>query len=310
MEIKRKGNKQIIDKYSVIHLPQSMEDEQNNMANQEIYNRISQTLKESNYHVKKAVVVLKDTSVVTRNIVLSKYPYKVTAELLALRIEDYLLIDQKQYQVDFKVVKEVEDEQEIKNKILLVAMPNKIIDSLLQLLKRLRIKPIKITIPSETIENVFIGSHKLVEEDEVNLLVLDIGRSDTEAVLISEGNSILRRNIKFGVSNLLESSDNEKCQKTQSLSESGKVQIEYKLIMEIEKILDFYDSSHNSGRIGRIYLIGEGAAITEVQNYIGNAVNISTKSIEKFNSTVEIKDANFQEVSTLFANVLGAVSSM
>lgn len=316
VEVKKKGATLVVQKFSLLNTPEDAISNGVISKMEPIQKVITQALKENKYRARKTVAVVQSNAIIIRNAVMEKQPEKVIRQLLELKGEDYLPISQGQYQIDFKILREIEEKETVKEELLLVAAPNAIIFPIANLIKNLKLVPVQISIPSEAVESVFGGRNRMVYDSPEGVLVLDIGGKNTTVTIICQGRAILTRTIEFGVSSISEvlekayekPSDSEEQDKY--LSELIRPQIEYNIISEIERILQFYYSNYNMGNIKKIYLIGGGANIKGLRAYMRDALNIPTEKFNAFNTVIERQGIEFESYSRFYVNILGAINGL
>lgn len=273
------------------------------------------------YKAKKVVVVVQSSNIIIRNATMEKQPEKMIRQMLELRTEEYLPVEKGQYQIDYKIIKEIEEEGVVKNELLLVAAPNSVVLPTAELIKSLKKDPVLITIPSEALGFVFGADRRMIYEAVGNLVVLDIGGRSTVATVIAKDQAVLTRTIDFGVENINEAINEslggqEKPENVddkeyeQYLSDIIRPQIEYSIIAELERILQFYYSSFENSPIKKIYLIGGGANIKGIRTYIRDALNIPTEKLNEFSTVVENPGIEFEPYRRFFVNILGAINGL
>lgn len=317
IEAVKKGATLMVQKFSLIETPS---DCINNgvISNIEPLRKvIDQEIKAKKYKAKQVVAIVQSSNIIIRNAIMDKQPEKVIRQLLEVKTEDYLPVERGQYQIDFKITGDAEEEGEIKNKLLLVAAPNTVILPMASLIKSLKLTPILITIPSEALENVFNSQTRMIYEATKNILVLDIGGKSTTATVIADSSAILTRMIDFGVESIneiiQEAHVNEMTgteMQEEYLASIIRPQIEYNIVSEVERILQFYYSSYGSGMIKKIYLIGGGANIKGIRGYIRDALNIPTEKLSKFDTVIENPNIQFEDYARFFVNILGAINGL
>lgn len=278
---------------------------------------IAKELKAKKYKTKKVVVVIQSSNIIIRNVMMEKQPEKIIEQLIEIKTEDFLPIERAQYQIDFKIIEEVEEEGVIKNRLMLVAAPNAVVLPVASLMKSLKLIPVSITIPSEALQSVFHSQTGMLYEAGDNILVLDFGGKSTTVTIIVGGEVCLTRLIEFSVENLSKKLNEAQTSMLKSDEEQDDYfaevimpQIEYNIVSELERILQFYYSSYGNNRIKKIYLIGGGANIKGIREYIRDALNIPTERVSHFDSITEIPNIGFEDYTRFFVNSLGAINSV
>lgn len=306
IETVKKGNTQIVKKFSLLPTPKDCINNGVISHIEPVQKVIEEELKYKKYKAKKVVCIIQSSDIIVRNIKMEKYPKKVIRQLLEIKTADFLPIEQEHYQIDFKVLEEVEEGGILKNELLLVAAPNTVVLPVASLMKHLKLTPILISIPSESLENIFSSKTPMIAEVLDNIMVLDIGEKSITVTIIIDGKACLTRILKYGVENLSKESHRD----TEYFENSIKLQIEYHIVAEIERILQFYDSSYGDRMIKKIYLTGGGADIKCMRGYIRDALNIPTEKLSHLDTVIESPDIEFESHTRFFVNLLGAINGL
>ena len=321
IEVSKKGALMTVHKFSLLSTPEGSINNGVISEPEAIKKVIAQELAEKKYRAKKVVNVVQSSQIIIRNVTMEKQPEKIIKQILDMKIEDYLPVECHQYQIDYKVLRTFTDEATKKeqNELLLVAAPNQVVMPLASLMKSLKLVPVLINIPSEAICNVFGGAKRLIYETSPNILVLDIGGHSSNVTIISGDQAVLNRYIDFGVEQVNQAVDeaqqkhltvDEVAITEEEIFEIVRPQIEYNIISEIERILQFYYSNFNSGVIKKIYLIGGGANIKGMRGYIRDALNIPTEKLAEFSTVTEAPDVTFEPYRRFFVNIIGAINGL
>lgn len=323
IEVTKKAETLRIEKFSLLDTPKDCVI--NGVINhiEPIYEAISKEMVTKKYKAKKAVILIQSNQIIIRNVIIDKQPEKVIRQLLAIRPEEYLPVETSQYQIDFKISKEFEEAGVSKQEILLVAAPNNIVLPMVNLIQSLKLTPVKISIPSEALAKAFGTTARIVNHTEGDVLVIDIGSKSTTATIISKDHAVLTRIIEFGVEVVNETIENSftspseeqltgegKDEYEKYLKELIRPQIEYNIIAELERIIQFYYSRFENSPIKKIYLIGGGANIEGIENYIREALNIKTQKLSEFTTVIEKLDSDFGSYRRFFVNILGAINGI
>lgn len=315
IEVARKGSSLEVKKFSLLNTPKDCVN--NGVVNniEPIRQLISDELKRKHYKAKKVVSIVQSGNTIIRNAVMDKQPEKVIRQLLEVKTEDYLPVERGQYQIDFKITGEFDEEGVVKNKLLLVAAPNMVVLPVAGLIKSLKLSPIMISIPSESLGYIFSHESRMLYDDAQNVMVLDIGGKSTTATIISNEAAVLTRTIDFGVEHINEIiNDADVAERAQGGEEflAGIIrpEIEYNIVSEVERILQFYYSSYTTGAVKKIYLIGGGAAIKGIKGYIRDALNIPAENLNHFDTVKDSSGMDFEGHAKFFINILGAINGL
>ena len=305
LEVVKSGTKIEVKKFSLLKTPSDCI--LDGVINQiePIKKMISEELKVQKYRAKKVVTVIQSSQVITRNIIMENHSEKIVKELIRMKIETFLPIESNQYQMDFRMLGALEEEQD-KNKWMVVAAPKTVISPIVNLLKGLKLRPISITIPSEALQSILHSFIGMQNERNESVLILDLGGRSTTVTILTDKEIYLTRKIAFGMEDL-----DQKDRDTEDyFIKIFRPQIEYNILSEIERILQFYYSSQESDVIKKIYLIGGGAQLKGIKSYIRDALNIPVETMESLESFVDLSNIDFKGHISFFINLLGAIQTL
>lgn len=315
IEVSRKAATLLVHKFSLIETPKDCMNNGFITESGLLKKVIEEELKNKKYHAKKVVGMVQSNNILIRNVVMEKQPEKVIRSLLELKPEEYLPVEKNQYQIDFRITKTFKEDGIEKIELLLVAAPNSLVFPMASLLKSLKLTPKLITIPSEALGSVLGQNKPLIYDTAPNVMVLDIGGHASNATILAGYQPVLTRGIEFGMEDIRQmimAHTNEEEQGVQSspILEKIKPQLEYHMISELERILQFYYSNYSSGTIKKLYLIGGGSNIRGLRSYIRDALNIPTEKIMELGAVMEVPKVEFEPYRRFFVNLLGAINGL
>lgn len=331
IEAKKKGIKWDIRHANLIATPKDSVVNGEIVGQEEVAHAIRKAMEQKKIRSKKVYLLIDSADIITREIEVEGSNHKYLKELLSYRIEEYLPIDARHYEVDFEVVEELEKEGRKALKVLVVAAPKELVKQYIELIKLLKVKLRGISIQAANVGKAFryIGDEE--QEEEGAALVIDIGGQATDLTIIKSQMTRLTQKIEFGANEInkriLEIFDEDDLQEVESfkqryaaiyekehildedfygnyISQFIKEDIDYKLIEGIQKFIRFYQMGNNE-KIGKIYLIGGGSQIKHIDKYIEEATHTPVeilKQVDYFLNVEEIK-----EEIPYFANLLGLV---
>ncbi|MGL6174377.1 MAG: pilus assembly protein PilM, partial [Cellulosilyticaceae bacterium] len=273
-----------------------------------------------------AYLLIDSSQIITREIEFEGVNNKYLKQLLGYRVEEYLPIQAADYEVDFQVTKEFEEEGVKKLRILAVAAPKVLIRQYIGWSRQLNLKLKGISIQSANIGRCLSTLEQARQE---SVLVIDIGGKTTNLTIIEQGVGRLTQKIDFGIEELdacleeeFEEEDLEEIQAFKmkygaiyeevNLDEENffskyisvliKNKIDEELIKGIETFIKFYETSYAPHRIKKMSLIGGGAYLKNIEGYLENSLGIEAEIIKSIGSTKV-----FEEKVPYFANLLGLV---
>lgn len=303
LEVVKNKTKIEIKKFSLLNTPPNCIQDGIISQMDPIKKIIIEELRAKKYHANKVVVVVQSSQILTRHVIVDQQPEKMMELFIQIKLDTFLPIDDTQYEIDFKILETLEQEGKIKNKLMLVAVPKIVVLPIMDLIKSLRLRPLSITIPSETLERIFCPVVKRESETAHAILVLDIGGYSTRVTILEGERTYLTRIVDFGIAHL----DEKNTEKEVYFTKVIRPQMEYHILSEIERILQFYYSNQEASAIKRIYLIGGGAKMKEIKSYIRDALNLPVEDVESLKWVDEIANRAFKPYISFFVHVLGAI---
>ncbi|MBE6022427.1 MAG: hypothetical protein E7231_04220 [Cellulosilyticum sp.] len=278
---------------------------------------LENTLKKEKYHAKKVIAVVRCGHTISRKVMMRKQTEQSLRQLLEVQPERFLPIERHQYQVDFRILREIESEVGTQVEVQMVAVPNEVIFSTIHLIKSLKCSLIGVSVPSEALIQLFASKMVMGYTRNENILVLDMSANDSSIILINEVRGVLIRSIPFGIEHIQATI----CEVLSELKEGNQKQeylftnmicpqIECHILSEIERVLKFFYIQGNVAPIQKIYLLGEATKIADLRVYIRDALNIPTEVIDQLDKVRVAPSVDFEEQVNSFVYALGAISNL
>lgn len=263
------------------------------------------------YRRKKMIVVVNDFRTIIRQLILPCESELTISQQLEMKPEIYLPIERGTHQVRFKILKPLEEQKE-KMVVQFVAVPNLVINSAIQLAKNLKSRLVSINIPSEALTTLFSGDKPSIGRVGQNVLLLDIGIDITKILVIESNGGYLVRFVQFGIQHMKAIAQAYFEETYQTFNKNNLIkliylQIDYYIVLEIERLLKFYETRYASFNIQGIYLMSELKIEEEfkIREYISRTLNIETYSI------THIKDVESQIQNIIpFLYLIGAIKAL
>jgi len=181
-----------------------------------VIEQIKKVIQENNLTAKEAKIVMSGTNIITRIIMIDEVPEEEIENKIMQEIENFIPIDARDHRVDFKVLDHVMSNGKRKIRVFITAVKKEIIDSYIDILNFLNLKPISVDTPANSISKLFRKDITLKEHeanirntmqrssgfDSGAIAVLDFG-SETTIVNILKNKVIeFNRVILIGSSNI------------------------------------------------------------------------------------------------------------
>jgi type IV pilus assembly protein PilM len=288
-------NNIIIHEYDIIDTPKDCISD-GMIINPELLSRtVTNAFKLSKISGGYLVLNVTGTGVITRDIMLPKSTDKDLAQLLEFEAQQYFPVDLKNYTTDFKVLETIGDQV----RVFVVAAPNKLIESYLQLAKALKHPLHSIDIPSNCVLKLLSHVPFHSEESSEEYAVVDIGR-DTSGVCIFRNNVLKFSRILLNgtaeIDSIIANRYNLEYKNAEALKISFKgfdVNLQetvhdeaYKdlgevikgaldnIISDINRFIEFYNSRENFNHVEKIYVYGGGSRLAGLTQYFSGNFNM------------------------------------
>lgn len=273
-----------------------------------VSSEISRIIRENNMKAKKSKIVMSGTSIISRVFLIEKVADQDIDTVVKNAIVKNMPINLEEHKIDYKVLQELKENGEDKLKIFVTAVRKNIINSYIDVLFELGLKPISVDIPANSTAKFFNRDIK-VSIDHVKYVnpnkglnkdafaVIDFG-SETTIINILR-NRILEFNkvILTGSSNMDEAIasvakksiiDSERLKKMYGITpppsyEAAEEHIKIhktlkdmvdRLINQIYMCLTFYEARCYGVKVGKIFIIGGGSLLKGLSDYMEQTLQI------------------------------------
>lgn len=322
VHLKSKGAKLALANLAIREVPPEVQEEADpDVKNDALAETIKQMLKEHDLRIKDVVASIPGDDVIVRYI---KLPYMSEEELknvIALETEQYIPLSIDQVVLDFTVLGELEEENQKKLEVLLVAAKEEVVDRHLELFSRTGLNPVVLDVDSFALGNAFEFNYGRIPGETISLI--NLGAKLTTINILEEGVSHLTRDVAVAGNNFTREIQQEfglsfseaetlKRQQGQALTETEDIiQIESKdqndksarigdaitpvlnkLLAEIRRSFDYYESSIRKKSVSRIFLSGGAAQLKNIDKYLTEKLNVPVEWNDPFKA-IEISDSLF-----------------
>ncbi len=122
--------------------------------------------------------------------------------ILKFQIEEYIPMESKDYVVQYKIIGNIYEDNVEKLNILLIAIPQNIIESHFQLIKDLNLNPLVLDYQPNSVAKI-IKTNSFVNNtyptENITFAAVDLGYSNTKVSIIQNGVIIVSRIIEMGI---------------------------------------------------------------------------------------------------------------
>lgn len=251
--------------------------------------RLDAGLEEHKIKTRKAVFVLASSRIASRDVVIPHVKENRIRTLLYANSAEYFPVDLEKYQLSYRLLDEVEEESEQKYKLMVLAVPNEMIDAYKSLAKVCLLTLVDLD---------YIGNAatQLLEKNIKNDLYAAVRlEEDTTMITIVRENKIeLQRTFPYGIADVIQAvqksghfgEDIDFYETLEKMRKENVLSLEEEEIQEditegfraitgnVSRVMNFYSSNHASAEMENIVLYGTGADICGMEQYLSDELSI------------------------------------
>jgi type IV pilus assembly protein PilM len=289
-QLKRTGNGyQLIAVGSAALTPGSVEDGVLQDPD-EVSRAIVELFKNLKIKNKKVGISISGYSVIVKKINLEVMGEEELDEYIADEAEQYIPFDIEDVYLDYQVIKTDKE----RNDVMLVAAKKEVIDDYLEMLQEQKLIPVLVDVDGFALENIWEEASSTRD----NVALVDIGASKMNINIISDGASVLARDVVIGsdqltdqIASTLELEIEEAEALKLGLKPAGEYQQELEEIftqtctqwvLEIKKAIDLYLSNNPDRPLTRLVLSGGGSKVHGLRDYIAAETGLEVVAFNPF----------------------------
>lgn len=251
--------------------------------------RLDAGLEEHKIKTRKAVFVLASSRIASRDVVIPHVKENRIQTLLYANSAEYFPVDLEKYQLSYRLLDEVEEEGEQKYKLMVLAVPNEMIDAYKSLAKVCLLTLVDLD---------YIGNAatQLLEKNIKNDLYAAVRlEEDTTMITIVRENKIeLQRTFPYGIADVIQAvqksghfgEDIDFYETLEKMRKENVLSLEEEEIQEditegfraitgnVSRVMNFYSSNHAGAEMENIVLYGTGADICGMEQYLSDELSI------------------------------------
>ena len=317
LEVRTNGSKWVLEAAGWADIPkEALESTKPESRQVFLLDTIRRVMKENGIKVRNVVTSLSGDSVIVRYV---KLPFMSAEELrgaIATEAEQYIPLNIDQVVLDFQIMGEVQEEGQKKLEVLLVAAKNDVVDQHLALLRMAGLTPRIIDVDAFALQNTYEINR--AENADETVALLNIGASLTTLNVIEGNQTRFTRDITVAGNDFtreiqkefnLRFSEAEELKKAQgsismeeddlglgSISEKddrvlrmsdSMMPVLNKLLGEIRRSFDFYETQSRKKTVERIAFTGGTARLKNLNRFLANKLGIPVEHMAPFRN-VEI----------------------
>ncbi len=244
---------------------------------------------------KKVGFSISGYSVIVKKVNLAVMGEKELEDYIMQEAEQYIPFDISDVYLDFQDLK-TNTEKNDRTDVMLVAAKKEIVDDYLEMLKSINLQPAIVDVDGFALENTY----ETVYEKSENVALVDIGASKMNINILSEGISVVARDIVVGSRQLteqiqgafdLEYEEAEALKLGQTPAEDRQEEMEdifsstcTQWVLEIKKAIDLYHSNNPDKPLTRLVLSGGGCKVVGLSDFLESETSIPVEIFNPFSN--------------------------
>ncbi|ADW19349.1 type IV pilus assembly protein PilM [Desulfobulbus propionicus DSM 2032] len=264
---------------------------------EEVGRTISALLKNLRIKNTKIGISISGYSVIVKKINLEAMDDDSLAEYIKAEAEQYIPFDLNDVYLDFQKLPSKKEHSD-RNDIMLVAAKKEVVNDYLDMLNEIKLKTVLVDVDGFALENIW----ETISEPMENVALVDIGASKMNINIISEGVSVLARDIVVGSEQLtmqlantldIDYAQAEKIKLGIVSAENFREDIEKifnqtctQWVLEIKKAIDLYLMNNPDKHLKYLVLSGGGSKVNGLKEYIEKETGLSVIAFNPFKKMV------------------------
>lgn len=252
--------------------------------NIEISKRLSELLKKQKLSSRRVIVNLSQEGIITRTVRVPALAKGLLTEFIKREINEFLPVDLSNYRYDYRIIrgfkKEVDGQEYYE--LLLVAVPQYLIEQTMQIMKLSNLRPVVIDVLPNALLRLF------GQVSQKGIVVLDAGSYGGRVIILKDESPLLYADVP---SSLWKMGENYS-----------------PLIEEVRGYLNYFSSRFQGQQVEALYIVGElvetESQIKEIFNELGVSVQVQLEKSGTFQYSAKTKP-EFENKSAVYAANLG-----
>jgi type IV pilus assembly protein PilM len=242
---------------------------------------------------KKIAISISGYSVIVKKIRLAVMDNEQLERYITAEAEQYIPFDIDDVYLDFQDLK-TNTEGSNQTDIMLVAAKKEIVDDYLVMLKEIGLQPVVVDVDGFALENSYETNHPQHE----NIALVDIGASKMNINIITNGMSVIAKDVLMGSRQLTEQIANtfdipteeaEALKIGQIPAEEKQAQIAAivtsnctQWVLEIKKAIDLYHSNKANAPLDKLFISGGGSKVTGLADFLSRETDVPVEVFNPF----------------------------
>ena len=254
-----------------------------------ISDTLREILREMKIKVRDVAISVSGHSVIIKKIKVQEMTEDELEKNIQFEAEQYVPFDASEVNMDFVILGTGDGKMEV----LLVVVKKDVINELTTVVTDSGLNPVVVDVDAFALQNMYETNYVMNPEDVVALV--NVGASTTNINIIRDGMSIFTRDISVGGNQFTEAiqkqlqvsyDEAEQLKKGEAAGEKGPEEvipimgvISDNLAQEIQRSLDFFNSSNPDIQISRVSLCGGGSKVESVIRAVEQRLGIQVEMV-------------------------------
>jgi type IV pilus assembly protein PilM len=242
---------------------------------------------------KKVGISISGYSVILKKINLAVMNEKELEDHIHSEAEQYIPFDLTDVYLDYQDLKTNTNDED-RTDVMLVAAKKDVVDSYLQMLRSIGLKPVLVDVDAFALEN----SYETNYGQEGSVVLVDIGSSKMNINIVAKGASLFARDVALGCRQLteqiqgkfdldFEQAESLKIGAVSPAEKQGELESIFistttQWIMEIKKAIDFYNSNFPDSPLAKLVISGGGAKVKGLDSYFSEEIGVPVEIFNPF----------------------------
>jgi type IV pilus assembly protein PilM len=254
---------------------------------------ISTLVKNLKVKEKKAAISISGYSVIVKKINLGQMEDKELEEYIQAEVGQYIPFDIEDVYLDYQNLN-TSTEESSRTDVMLVAAKKEVVDGYLAMLQSAGLKVVIVDIDGFALENIYEANYSLDE----NVALVDIGATKMSINIVSQGVSVLARDVVVGSRQLTDQIQNRF---GVSVEEAEGLKIGYEPVeekqkdldeifvntctqwaLELKKAIDLFYTNNPDMTLNKIILSGGGSRVQGLDQFFAEEIGLSVEIFNPF----------------------------
>ena len=261
---------------------------------------------------KKVAISISGYSVIVKKIHLTVMEEKQLEAYITAEAEQYIPFDIDDVYLDFQDLK-TNTEGSSQTEVMLVAAKKEIVNDYLNMLQGIGLQPVVVDVDGFALENIYESNYPQKE----NVALVDIGATKMNINIITNGMSVVAKDIPLGSRQLTEQiadtfdiamEEAEALKIGQTPAQEKQEQIAKiftstctQWVLEIKKAIDLYHSNRVNKQLDKLVLSGGGSKVAGLAEFLQRETNVP---VEIFNPFAKMH-TNPKQIDSEYLNTIG-----